>query len=250
MSDRFEGRVALVTGAASGIGAAAASALAREGARVWAADIADPVPDPALAGTLDLDVRVPGSWDAACDRLLQREGQWDLLINAAGITGSGRQAIGDVGLDDWRAVFAVNVEGTLLGCQRALVRMTGSLGAIVNIASTAAVAPSPLLGAYGASKAAVVQLTRSVAALSMNAGGRIRCNAVLPGMVDTPMTRHMAPAYRSTWLAQIPAGRFAHIDEVVSVILFLASDAASYVSASTYTVDGGMLHRPVTRPDL
>lgn len=243
MSGRFAGRVALVTGGASGIGAATAAALTREGARVWTGDLTAKL----THRSLTLDVRSPASWDAACDRLLAEEGKWDLLVNAAGISGSGPQAIGTVDLDAWRAVFAVNVEGTLLGCQRAMALMTGDAGAIVNIASTAAVAPSPLLGAYGASKAAVVQLTRSVAAACVAGGRPIRCNAILPGMVDTAMTGHMNAEYRGRWLAEIPAGRFADPQEVAAVALFLASDAASYVSAAAYTVDGGMLSRAVVR---
>lgn len=243
------GKVAIVTGGASGIGAAAADLLERAGATVWRADLRAGGDVRAAA----LDVMDAASWDRLVARVLDVEGRWDVLVNAAGISaGGGASDVANADLDGWRRVFAVNVEGTLLGCQRAMTAMTGGVGiggtgAIVNIASTAGVAPSPALAAYGASKAAVIQLTRSVAAACATAGLPIRCNAVLPGMADTPMTRGMPLAYREAWIEQIPVGRFAGPQEVAEVIAFLASDAASYVTGAEYRVDGGLLSRPVVK---
>lgn len=234
------GKVAIVTGGASGIGAATAALLEREGARVWRADIDG-------AADLALDVTDPEAWTRAIDLVVADAGGIDILVNAAGIAAAGGAAtVGQVALEDWRRVFAVNVEGTLLGCQQAM-RVMGREreGAIVNIASTAAVAPSPALAAYGASKAAVVQLTRSVAAASALAGQRLRCNCVMPGMVDTPMTAAMPADYRAAWIAQIPQDRFAQADEVAGAILYLASGLASYVNGAALPVDGGLLARPV-----
>lgn len=234
----LSGRVALVTGAASGIGAATAALFETLGARVWRADIA-------ADAELALDVTSDTHWRAAMDRI---DGL-DILVNAAGIARlSGPPGIADTAIEDWRGIFAVNVEGTLLGCQHAM-RVMGRphAGAIVNIGSTAAIAPSQALGAYGASKAAVAQLTRSVAAACAQAGLGIRCNAVLPGMVETPMTAGMADDYRARWIAQIPAGRFAGPEEIARAIAFLASDAASYINGIALPVDGGMLARPVVR---
>ncbi|MEG3181347.1 SDR family NAD(P)-dependent oxidoreductase [Sphingomonas sp. LT1P40] len=236
----LSGKIAIVTGGASGIGAATAALFEREGASVWRADI-----DP--AATLALDVTDPDAWERAVDRVVAGAGRIDILVNAAGIASAGGPAAIDrVTLDQWRRVFAVNVEGTLLGCQQAL-RVMGrqAPAAIVNITSTAAVAPSPALAAYGASKAAVVQLTRSVAAAGALAGQKLRCNCVMPGMGDTPMTAAMGAGYHAAWIAQIPEGRFAEADEVAHAILFLASDAASYINGAALPVDGGMLSRPV-----
>ncbi|APR51142.1 SDR family NAD(P)-dependent oxidoreductase [Sphingomonas koreensis] len=236
-------KVALITGAASGIGAAAADLFEQEGAKVWRADLADSTP-------LVLDVTDAASWKAALDRILAVSGRLDVLVNAAGVAGGSEAAtVETVSLAHWRQVFAVNLEGTLLGCQQAMRSMRNDApSAIVNIASTAAVAPSPALAAYGASKAGVVQLTRSVAAACASAGRSIRCNCVLPGMVATPMTTDMAPAYREAWLGQIPQGRFANPIEIANTILFLASDHASYINGTALSVDGGMLSRPIVAP--
>ena len=250
MTRRFDGRTALVTGAASGIGAATATLLARDGASVWVADRDEPaarVTAEAIGGTaLALDVTSPDAWEAAMARVPKEGANLDILVNAAGISrDAGVADVAQVSLASWRAVFAVNVEGALLGCQHAMRVMGGRNGAIVNIASTTARSPSATLAAYGASKAAVLQLTTSVAAACAVAGLPIRCNAVLPGMTDTPLVAALSPDVRAAWEAQIPLGRFARADEVAEVIAFLASDAASHVNAAGYRVDGGLLQRPV-----
>jgi len=241
------GKVALVTGAASGIGAATAKLLAERGAFVWFADLRADACDAARAGVaasdaLALDVRDPAAWHAAEERI----DILDILINAAGISRTANPAaIAEVALDDWRAIFAVNVEGTLLGCQTAMRLMARKGGAIVNIASTAGIAPSATLGAYGASKAAVAQMTRSVAAACAAQGLAIRCNAVQPGMAETPMTAAMSDDYRRAWEAQIPAHRFARAGEIAQAICFLASNGASYINGEALLVDGGLINRPV-----
>ena len=252
-SSRFAGRVALVTGGASGIGAATARLLAREGAIVWLADrdferaagVADELP---LATAIALDVTDDESWREGMARILAASGSLDILVNAAGIsTAPGKANVREADLDGWRTVFKVNVEGTLLGCQHAMRAMHSRGGSIVNISSTAAVSPSATLAAYGASKAAVLQLTKSVAAGCAIEGLPIRCNAVMPGMTDTPLLAAMSPEYRQSWEREIPLRRFALADEVAQVIAFLASDAASYVNGAGYLVDGGLIARPVVK---
>lgn len=243
-------KVALVTGGSSGIGRAAATLLHARGAIPWIADIDI---DRATAAAWELggralllDVRDAVHWGAAIDVILSRSGRLDVLINAAGI--SRTPAVADVletTLDDWRTVFAVNVEGTLLGAQHAVRAMGERGGAIVNISSTTANAPTVPLGAYGASKAAVLQLTKSIAAACAARGFPIRCNAVLPGMTETPMTAGMPLDYKAAWEAQIPLKRFASSDEVAEAIVFLAGDGASYINGTGLLVDGGLTARPV-----
>jgi 3(or 17)beta-hydroxysteroid dehydrogenase len=250
-SRRFAGKVALITGGASGIGAAAAALLVNEGARVWIADRDSDRAEQTAAAIgaargFKLDVTKDPEWASGMNAVLKHSGSLDILINAAGISGAGGKAnVRDVDIDDWRAVFCINVEGTLLGCQHAMRAMQSRGGAIVNISSTTALCPTATLAAYGASKAAVLQLTKSVAAACALNGLPIRCNAVLPGMTDTSLISGMAPDYRRAWESQIPAGRFAAPHEVAEVIAFLASDAASYVNGAGYLVDGGLMSRPV-----
>lgn len=250
---RFAGRVALITGGASGIGAATAHLLVQEGAFVWIADrdlsrATETASRLSRADALELDVTQTESWISAVGKLLAESGRLDVLVNAAGIgKTAGKAAVREVALEDWQAVFRVNVEGTLLGCQFAMRSMASHGGAIVNISSTTALAPTATLAAYGASKAAVLQLTKSVAAACALEGLPIRCNAVMPGMTDTPMTSGTPEEYRVKWEQQIPLGRYARPEEIAAVIAFLASDAASYVNGAGYLVDGGLIARPVVR---
>jgi 3(or 17)beta-hydroxysteroid dehydrogenase len=244
------GKIALVTGAASGIGAETARLFGELGATCWLADrdeaaAAATCADPPRARTLSLDVRSPADWHSAETSI----GTFDILVNAAGISRTPAPAdVADVDLDAWRDVFAVNVEGTLLGCQMAM-RTMRYRGAIVNIASTAGICPSATLAAYGASKAAVLQLTRSVAAWSASDARSIRCNAVQPGMIDTPMTSALPPAMRRRWKSQIPLGTFGKANDVANAIAYLVSAAAAYVNGTALSVDGGMLSRPVVAVD-
>ena len=233
------GKVALVTGAGSGIGAATAQLFEHLGATVWTADLA--------GAKLILDVTSADAWHEAMGGIIARSGGLDILVNAAGISRGSEAGHGVAGttLDDWRRIFAVNVEGTLLGCQAAMRTMGRRGGAIVNIASTTALAPTPTLAAYGASKAAVLQLTKTVAAACALDQLPIRCNVVLPGMANTAMTHSMPSAYRGKWEAQIPAGRFADPSEIAAAIAYLASDEASYVNGTGLIVDGGLLSRAI-----
>jgi NAD(P)-dependent dehydrogenase (short-subunit alcohol dehydrogenase family) len=254
-TQRFAGKVAVVTGAAGGIGRATCSLLARDGARVVAVDLErgllDAVVDAvAAAGSEALAVVADVSSAADVQRYLdeatRRFGGVDFLVNNAGIEGVVRP-LEDYPEDVFERVMAVNVRGVFLGLKYAhpVLRARGG-GAIVNLSSIAGITGNPMVSAYIASKHAVIGLTRS-AAMSYPAAG-IRVNAVLPAPIDTRMMRSLEEGFapgagevlRQTMTAQIPLGRYGAPEEVAAVIAFLLSDDARYVNGSLYTVDGGM----------
>jgi NAD(P)-dependent dehydrogenase (short-subunit alcohol dehydrogenase family) len=240
----------LVTGAARGLGRAIAEAFADAGARVLATDR----DEDGLAGmasvlgargqTAQHDVTDPDAWSAIAEQA-RAAGGMDVLVNNAG-TG----ALGSIETHTakaWRTVFAVNTEGPFLGIQACLPLLRERRGAIVNIASCAAVEASPDLLAYGASKAALVQLTQSVAVHCARHGYGVRCNAVLPGPTLTEMMAtnlDKAPdraAAEAAWLSAVPLGRFADPAEVARAVCYLASPQASYITGAALPVDGGQL---------
>lgn len=247
--ERFSGRRAVVTGAASGIGAAIANQLAQEGATVVAADHAQVAQSGADVGgpaPFQMDVSREEDWQALASHVEQTYGGLDLLVNCAGIL-----LPGDIETTDWNSfqqTMAVNAGGVFLSCQQGVQRLlrTSADGAIVNVASTTALKPGSWVLAYGASKAAVVSITRSVALHCAAAGYAIRCNAVLPAVVRTPMVERLlaaAPdpeAAEQGLLSQHPNGRLVSVDEVVEATLFLLSTAASGLNGVAIPVDGGL----------
>jgi 3alpha(or 20beta)-hydroxysteroid dehydrogenase len=254
-SDRFAGKVAIVTGAAGGIGSATCQRLASEGARIVAVDLRRDDLEPVLAAVAALggealpvaaDVSVAADVARYVDEGVRRFGGIDLVVNNAGIEGPVRP-IEDYPEDEFDRVLAVNVRGVFLGLKYAhpALKARGG-GAIVNLASVAGITGNAMISAYVASKHAVVGLTRS-AATSYPAVG-IRVNAVLPAPIDTRMMRALeegflpgqAEAVKQMMSSQIPLGRYGDPAEVASVISFLLSDDARYVNGSLYTVDGGM----------
>jgi len=235
---RFAGKLALVTGAGSGIGAAVARALHAEGAAVTLADVDDAVD--ALAAELGapatavrLDVRDEDQVRATIPRL-------DLLVNVAGI-GSTTNAP-DTPLDVWEDVFAVNARGTFLCCKHAIPGMVErGGGSIVNVASVAALVGLKNRVAYSASKGAVVGLTRALAV--DHVGDGIRVNAVCPGTVDSPWVHRLveeAGESIETLRARQPMGRLGTPAEIAEAILYLASDAAAFVTGTCLVIDGGL----------
>lgn len=224
------GRVALVTGGASGIGGATAGLLLASGAQVVRADIE------AGENVLHLDVHDESEIVEVVGRCVREYGRLDLLVNAAGITL--RRASLETRLAEWDDVQEVNLRGTFLCCREAARAMGEHGGAIVNVSSQLAIAPTGGRAAYVASKAGVIGLTRS---LAVEWAPKIRVNAVAPGVTRTPMIEAIErdePTRRS-FEEKIPLGRFAEPEEIARVILFLGSDAASYVTGHILVVDGG-----------
>lgn len=236
---RLAGKVALVTGGARGIGAACAQRLASEGAMVMVADLH--APDSESVAYVRTDVTVAGDVEAAVAEVVARWGRLDILVNNAGV-GALAETPG-MDEDEWDRVFAVNTRAVFLFCKAAIpvMREGGVAGrAIVNVASISGLSGDYAMGAYNASKGAVVNYTRSLALDCARDG--IRVNALCPGLVDTVMARAAVadPVDRDFWFERIPLGRAAQPEEMASVVAFLASDDASYVTGSIITADGGM----------
>ncbi len=236
MGDRLAGKVALITGAGSGIGRAISMRFGAEGAKVVAADVnvgaADDVAAAigANAKALQTDVTVEDEVKGAVDAAIQAFGALDVLVNNAGIAAAA----------EWDRTIAVNLSGVYYGLKHGGAAMAerGS-GSIINLASVLGLVALPGAGAYTASKHGVVGLTRQFA-LDL-AGRGVRVNCINPGFIETAMTAPISgvEAIRDMISQQTPLGRWGKPEEVANVALFLASDEASYVTGSAYVVDGG-----------
>jgi len=244
---RVAGKVAIVTGAARGMGAAHARALAREGATVAIADIA-PEPGELLAAELraagarasyhDHDVTDAAAWTALVDSINQTHGPIDVLVNNAGVQVRSTGIEADD--EEWEKVTAVNQRGVFLGMRAVIPGMAQRrAGSIVNVASVAALVGLPGSIPYQASKAAVLGLTRG-AAVSYGPDN-VRVNAICPGLVVTTMTASASPAAVDALKAQIPLRRDGRPDEVSAAVVFLASDESSYITAAVLPIDGGFV---------
>jgi NAD(P)-dependent dehydrogenase (short-subunit alcohol dehydrogenase family) len=242
----LEDKVAVITGAASGIGRATARLFAREGARVMLADVQDTAAvceEIGLAGgtawSLRTDVSDPEQVRACIAATVEHGGRLDVLVTAAGI-GGGAAATADYGEADFQRVLAVNLAGVFYAMKYALqVMQRRGSGTIVTIGSVAGLVGLARSPAYAAAKGGVVQLTK-VAALEY-AAHNIRVNCVCPGMIDTPMVQRTPAGVRDAFLARQPLGRLGTADEVARAVLYLASDASSFTTGATLAVDGGFL---------
>lgn len=248
---RVEGKVALITGGASGIGRGCARRLAAEGARVVIAD-RDVAGGQAVAAELgaphvfeQLDVTDEDGWARVIEATLRVFGRLDILINSAGIAVWGD--IERLTLAQWRHQHAVNSDGTFLGCRAAVGAMkhTGG-GSIINLSSVAGLIGVGDAAAYCASKGAVRLLTKSVALHAARAGYNIRCNSVHPSFIDTPMVDAVCDAapdqkkMRTAVERAAPLGRIGQVDDVANLVLYLASDESTFVTGAELVVDGGL----------
>jgi 2-dehydro-3-deoxy-L-rhamnonate dehydrogenase (NAD+) len=232
---RFDGRVAFVTGGSSGIGAAVARRLLEEDARVASLDLAKGAPEGVLG--IAGDVSSSADVEAAVARVESELGPVDVLVCSAGITGGSLRTV-DVDDDEWRRVFAVNSDGVFF-CNRAVVRGMAErgYGRIVNVASIAGKEGNPMAAAYSASKASVIALTKAIG--KDLAGTGVLVNAVAPAVIETPLLAGVSEEHISYMVERIPMGRLGTVDEVAALVCWLASEECSFSTGATYDISGG-----------
>lgn len=253
---RLEGKVAIITGAASGIGLAFARAFAAEGATVYVTDVSTESGEKAAAeighgaAFATLDVTKRSDWDALAATIDSKHGRLDVLVNNAGLGLGG--TVEDCTDEVWNTSLAVNVTGVFLGCRTMMPLLRKSRGAsIINVSSIFGIVGDQFTVAYSASKGAVRALTKSAALHCAGMDPPVRVNSVHPGFVLTPMVEKAVAAlpaeaaeqYMARTVGLVPLGRIAEPEELTGVAVFLASDEARYVTGAEYVVDGGFTAR-------
>jgi len=260
---RLTDKIALITGAARGIGAAIARAFTDEGATVIVSDIdtetGQATADAIGAAFVKLDVGSEGDWAAIAEQFPTL----DVLVNNAGVTGFEGPFDGpppahdpeNASLDDWHAVHRVNLDGTFLGCRYAIGAMRArGAGSIINISSRSGLVGIPMAAAYASSKAAIRNHSKSVALYCAGQGLAIRCNSIHPAAVMTPMWEPMLgdgpdrEDRAAALVADTPMKRFGEPEEVAALAVLLASDEASYMTGAELTIDGGLLAGSAAAP--
>jgi 3-oxoacyl-[acyl-carrier protein] reductase len=230
----LDGRVALVTGGASGIGAATAAMLRDSGARVAVFDLREAEGD---VLSITGDVTRSADADAAVRRVVDELGSLDVLVNAAGVSGQSLRTV-DVPDDEWERVFAINAHGTFWFCRAAArVMVDRGYGRIVNVASIAGKEGNPMAAAYSGSKAAVIGFTKSIG--KDLAGTGVLVNSIAPAVIETPMLGDMSQEHIEYMVSRIPLGRLGQVDEVARLICFLASEEMSFSTGACFDISGG-----------
>lgn len=257
--ERLHSKVALVTGAARGIGEAISRAFMENGAIVYLSDINDSLGNSAAkalgsnARYVHLDVRQETDWQQAIDAILSKHGKLNIVVNNAGITGFENGAIQhdpeNATLEDWRSVHSTNLDGVFLGCKYAIkaMRQSNCSGSIINISSRSGMVGVPGAAAYASSKAAIRNHSKTVALYCAQEGLKIRCNSIHPAAILTPMWEPMLGSgpereeRMREFSRDCPLQRFGTPEEVAAVAVMLASDEAAYMTGSEITIDGGIL---------
>jgi len=254
--NRLEGKVAVVTGAASGLGLAFSRAFAAEGATVVMTDVSAEAGEKAAseigsaASFIKLDVAQEDDWDALAEEVRSRHGWLDVLVNNAGVGLGG--SVEDCTNEVWNITLAVNATGVFLGCRTMLPLLKKSKsGSIINISSIFGIVGDQATVAYSASKGAVRAMTKSAALHCATLNPPVRVNSVHPGFAMTPMVEkaagamppEMAEQYMARTVGLVPLGRIGEPDDLAGVVVFLASDEARYVTGAEYVVDGGFTAR-------
>ena len=233
--DRFAGRVALVTGGSSGIGAATVRRLLAEGAKVASLDLGGEAPDGALA--LAGDVSDSAQVKAAVARTTSELGPVDVLVCSAGITGASISTV-DVTDEEWRRVMAIDADGVFF-CNRAVLpgMIERGFGRIVNVASIAGKEGNPMAAAYSAAKAAVIAMTKAIGKDVARTGVVVNC--IAPAVIETPILDGLAQSHIDYMVERIPMGRMGTADEVATLACWLASEECSFSTGATYDISGG-----------
>lgn len=252
MTGRVQGKVAFVSGGASGLGEAMVRLLVKEGARVVVADINEAQGQALVAEIsgasgsalfVQLDVSDEAAWDRAMDETISWAGKLNVLVNNAGVAISGDM---DMSFADWRKTMSINLDGCFLGTRAAIRTMTlnGEPGSIINVSSTMGMTAEPTTAAYSASKGGVRNLTKAAAVHCATKKLPIRVNSIHPGMCLTPLVRgylEQHPEALAPQIASHPIGRLGEPDDIAYGVLYLASDESKFMLGSELVIDGGYL---------